>query len=165
MKFVIAFLLALVGATASIAQPLSPDANEFVNQGAKTALSQCDLPKRSCKSERLVVKSADVGEFNSERQSVETLAAKGMNALIVFSTANRNNYQLGTVEVTNARWPDYKGIRVGTSRSTVVQTLGSPNNGTSNSCDSYVDEEHGGEAMICYKAESVSRIRWEYPIN
>jgi hypothetical protein len=165
MKFVIAFLLALTGVTASIAQPLSPEANEFVNQGAKTALSQCDLPKRTCKTERLAVKSADIGEFNSERQSVETLAAKGMDALVIFSAATRNNYRLGTVEITNARWPDYKGIRVGSSRDTVMQTIGSPNNGTSNSCDSYVDEEHGGEAMICYKSESVSRIRWEYPID
>jgi hypothetical protein len=154
------FLLGAVSASAE--EKSSPAATEFVTKGARIVLSQCDLPKRKCGNTRLKVKSVDLGEVNGGKKSFETLAANGMEAMVVFSIADRSRYSLNRVEISSPEWLNVNGINVGLDREAVIQALGAPNGGTKNSCDTYFDEGNRGEASLCYSDGKVSRIGWEY---
>ena len=112
-----------------------------------------------------MVKSVNWGESNGEKRSVETLVATGMEAKIVFVANNRSNFYLGEVEVSDQKWPNFKGVGVGAKRETVRRTLGHPNGGTKDTCDNYFDEEKQANAYVCYRSSKVARVRWEYFID
>jgi hypothetical protein len=160
--YMAACVFLLVAATANADEKISPAAIEFVTKGAHTVLSQCDLPTRKCGNTRLKVKSADLGEVNGEKKSFETLAANGMETMVVFSVADRSSYSLNRVEITSPEWPNVNGINIGLDHDAVIQSLGAPNGGTKNSCDTYFDDGNRGEASVCYSDGKVSRIQWEY---
>jgi hypothetical protein len=146
-------------------QKLSPTAKEFAAKGAQTVLAQCDLPKRKCNDKPLKVRSADSGESDGEKKSFETLTAPGMETMVIFAAAMRSKYEVSTVTLSNADWPDVNGIKVGMERAVVVQALGEPNSGTKNSCDAYFDEDSDAVGYVCYSAGKVTRIRWEYSVD
>lgn len=138
---------------------------EFVAHGADHVLRDCDLPARSCSGQTFVLRSREYGSSNDEDRSIETLALPGLVATVIFPIERPKDYYLATVEIDSVQHRSLFGLAPGVDRVAVLAKLGPPNAGVSEGCDRYFNDEIESHAFVCYRGDTVSRIRWDYFVD
>jgi len=159
MRTILTLIVLLSIAVLARADPPGSLREEFLSRGAAVALAACNLPKRTCDGKSLSVQSIELGESNDEKRSVEMLAKPGLQVMVAFALPNRQSYYLGVVDIKSGRRRTVGGIRIGSSRTSVLHALGEPDYWASSSCGRFV-EVGTREAVVCFKSGRVSSLHW-----
>jgi hypothetical protein len=141
----------------------------FVSKGMFTPLKDCDLPvtcqgKRYLKQQRRKFQTSNDSDVDQRELSFD-----GMKVILRYVLAA--SYPVGKVtkpyskppeilqvRITKSHWSIDHGLRVGVSRTTVIQRLGRGQE--YGKCLLYINEERQDEVQFCFRAERVESIEW-----
>jgi len=169
---ILASLLAAAATALADTPAQEARAKRFVDDGMRTTLAACDLP-RSC-LHRAPLKATTMKRQTGNDLDVDQreLAFAGLDIELL--------YVLGSVElpkirpaqayrhpvileltVTAPEWPIDHGLRIGTLRAVVERVLGDGGAARGESaCVSYVDRDTQNEARLCYVDDRLASIKW-----